>query len=658
MEQNEIRHENIKLSETFLKKYKTKTPPFGYNGLGYVIFKRTYARYLEDQNRTEEWWETVKRCVEGAQNIGAGYTKEEMEKLYDYVFNLKCNFAGRMLWQLGTRKVERYSGASLLNCWGISMNDPEDFCFLFDNLMLGGGVGFSVRREDIHELPRIKEGVEIKHLSTNDSDFIVPDSREGWVSLLRIICDSFFRTGKSFTYSTILVRGAGERIKGFGGVSSGPTILVNGLDKIFKIFKDREGKKLRSVDILDINDILGSIVVSGNVRRSALLAIGDTDDYLYMRAKRWDVGNVPNWRAMSNNSIYADSYDQILPMFWEGYTGNGEPYGLINIKLSQRYGRLKDGLMKNSSLYPTDSDNCEVFNPCSEISLGDGEACNLSELYLNNINSKEEFIECASLLYKVQKATWNLNFDYSKTKKIVVKNRRIGIGITGICQSLDKLEWLDSCYKELRKLDKRWSKEKGVSESIKLTTCKPSGTLSLLSGSTPGVHPAYAQYYIRRIRIASNDPLIKICKDAGLKAEYVKNFDGTDNRNTVVVEFPCESGKNAILAKNMKATEQLELVKKIQSDWSDNSVSVTVYFKKEELPEIQEWLKNNYENSLKSVSFLLHSEHGFSQAPYEEINEERYKELLDKIDLKKLSLINGNKVLEDVSCENGTCPVR
>ena len=257
---------NENLSKEFVRKYKNKQPNWGFNGLGYIVYKRTYARLKEDGN-TEEWYETVERCINGAQKIGAQYTKDEMERLFDYIFNLKCNFAGRMLWQLGTSTVDRFGANSLLNCWYTSINEIKSFLFLFENLMLGGGVGYSIRREDVMELPKIKKDVNIIHQSTKDADFIVPDSREGWVKLLENVLNAFYVNGKSFTYSTILIRGAGEKINGFGGKASGPTILVDGIEKISLIFKSREGKKLRSVDVLDICNIIGSIVVAGNVRR-------------------------------------------------------------------------------------------------------------------------------------------------------------------------------------------------------------------------------------------------------------------------------------------------------------------------------------------------------------------------------------------------------
>jgi ribonucleoside-triphosphate reductase (thioredoxin) len=635
------------ITDEFLAKYKGKQPKWGFNGLGYIVYKRTYARKKMD-GTYEEWWETVARCINGAQVIGADYTKAEAERLYDHVFNLRCNFAGRMLWQLGTNNLKKYHGNALLNCWSVKINEPEAFCFLFENLMLGGGVGFSVSREDIYELPLVKEEVNVTHLNTKDADFIVPDSREGWVALLRRLLKSFFVTGRSFTYSTILVRGYGEPIHGFGGTASGPGILVEGIDKIVKIFQHREGKKLRSIDVLDICNIIGSIVVAGNVRRSAQIAIGDPDDYLFIRAKRWDLGTIPNWRALSNNTIYADDYTHITNDIWEGYSGNGEPYGLFNVKLAQKVGRLGENK----------KDNGELTNPCAEIILSNYECCNLSEIYLNNITSKDELIDCIKLIYKTQKAVCNLPFIHEETNKIVHKNMRIGVGMTGICQSQEKLEWLDEAYTELKHFDKEWSKKKDYYESIRLTTVKPSGTLSLLAGATPGVHPAYSQYYIRRVRMATDDKMVHLCRELGYHVEYVKNFDGSENHNTVIVEFPCYVGKEVIVAKDMTAVKQLELVKKMQTIWSDNSVSVTVYYKKEELPEIKKWLKENYKESIKTVSFLLHQEHGFQQAPYEEITKEKYDELMKKIKPIKFAKIEGGEGLDVEECSKGICPIK
>lgn len=940
------------ISNEFLNKYKDKQPNWGFQGLGYVVYHRTYSRPMSN-GKMEEWADTIARCINGAQTIGADYTKEEAEKLYDYIFNLKCSFAGRMLWQLGTDGIAKYKANSMLNCWFCQINTLEAFCFLFENLMLGGGVGFSVRREDVHELPKIKEHVRVAHLATKDADFIVPDSREGWVNLLRKVLKAYYETGKSFTYSTILVRGKGEPIKGFGGTASGPTILIEGIDKIVKIFKSRAGKKLRSIDALDVCNIIGSIVVAGNIRRSAEISLGDPDDYLFIRAKRWDVDNIPNHRAMSNNTIYADDYSCISNDIWAGFEGNGECYGFFNLPLSQKFGRLgdkikdnvqglnpcqpenalildndklvtisekaqtfrswcvgkketielrcnngmileftpnhklmledgtfceaKDTINKNlkwglgertstlisekeilrgflfgdgylcgkkegisvkissketevcelleknkfkkqlsgayyikrdknkydflehrvyNRLLPNDilfgdsntvasflkglfeangscntnnqislkstckemlqkvqlllasfgvqswvvtnkaakiqwangiylskesynlqiagtnsyifkekigfysntknnkikksnkkyngklkvieirqGKNCDVWDytmynkpnynfcqgviasNCGEITLSNWECCNLTDIFLNNISSKEELIDCAKLLYKTQKAIGAMDFLHDETTRIVHKNMRIGIGITGICQSLNKLEWLSDCYEAVRKFDIEWSKKKNLNPSIKITTIKPSGSLSLLAGATPGTHAAFSTYYIRRIRMMSTDPLVDICKKLGYKVDFVENFDSTLDRGTVVVEFPCYAGKDTTTAKELTAVKQMELVKKLQTIWADNSVSCTVYYKLEELPEIKKWLKENYESDIKSISFLLHKDSGFKQMPYEEISKEQYDTLIQNIKPITNEIITGSDI-ELEECTKGSCPIK
>lgn len=302
-------------------------------------------------------------------------------------------------------------------------------------------------------------------------------------------------------------------------------------------------------------------------------------------------------------------------------------------------------------------DNILVHN-CAEANLADKEPCDLAEIFLNNIANQEEFIRCALLLYKTQKAALTLPALYPETEKIVKKNMRIGLGVTGVVQALDKVEWLDPTYRALKQFDIEWSKKRGWNKSIKLTVVKPSGTLSLLGGSTPGVHPGYSPYYIRRVRMSTKDPLVTACIAAGYKTESLYNFDGTENHETVIVEFICKFDDNTIVAKDMSAIKQLELVKKIQTVWADQSVSVTVYYKKEELPEIKAWLKENYEKNVKTVSFLLHQDHGFKQAPYEEISKEVYE---DRIKNLKEIVINTSTVsdsLLDIECESGACPIR
>lgn len=638
------------LSNEFLDSYTSKSAPWGFGGLGEIVYLRTYSRPVEGEARNETWIETLKRVIDGAVGIGTPYTQEEAERLFDHMFNLRCSFSGRALWQLGTPLVSKFNGTSVNNCYFTNVEKIEDFELIFDYLMLGGGVGFSVERSKIHELPKVKVGVSVTHERTNDASIIVPDSRQGWRRLLHSVLKSYFETGKSFTYSTILVREFGAPLKSFGGTASGPGALIDGIDDISKVLRAREGKKLRSVDVLDICNIIGRIVVSGSSRRSAQIAIGDPDDVLFMRAKNWGSGSIPAWRANSNNSIYADHFDEIMSEFWRGYDGSGEPYGLLNRRLARTQGRLGEKNVDNS---------IEGFNPCAEIALGDGESCNLATLFIPNIVSYEQFVDISTLLYKVQKQITRMNYPYEKTTEIVRKNARLGQSITGIVQATEEqLSWLSPAYESLRALDIEYSKEMGFPISVRLTTVQPSGTLSLLPGVTPGIHPAFARHYIRRVRFGAADPLVDACRKRGYKVLFDIGIDGREDHTRYVVEFPCKSPDNAVLAKDMTAIEQLEWVKKMQTDWADNAVSVTVYYRKEELESIKGWLAENYDNSVKSVSFLLHADHNFPLPPYEEVTEAEYEKLLSKIDMTVAIQGSVGTDIDLDDCATGACPIK
>jgi len=637
------------LSQSFIDSYRGITPPWGFGGLGEIVYLRTYSRFSDELGRNETWLETCTRAVNGTLEIGAQLSDAEAEKLFDHMYNLRCSLAGRALWQLGTSLVRKFNATSLNNCYFTNIEKIEDFELLFDYLMLGGGVGFSVERAKIHDLPKVKTGVQITHERTNDADIIVPDSRAGWRRLLHSALKSFFETGKSFSYSTILVRQYGAPLKTFGGTASGPQALIDGIEDISKVMQAREGKKLRSIDVLDICNIIGRIVVSGSSRRSAQIAMGDPDDVLFIRAKNWSTGSVPAWRANSNNSIYADAYDEILPELWKGYDGSGEPYGLVNRKLARAYGRLGE---KRPD--PT----VEGFNPCAEIGLADGESCNLATIYLPNVTSFKQLCEISELLYKVQKQVTRLEYPYAKTTEVVRKNARLGQNVTGILQaSEEQVSWLSKAYENLRKFDEKFSKANGLPESVRLTTVQPSGTLSLLPGVTPGIHPAFARYYIRRVRFGSADALVDQCRKRGHKVQWDIGLDGREDHTRYVVDFPCKSPDNAVLASDMTAIQQLEWVKRMQTEWADNAVSVTVYYRKEELQEIKSWLEKNYDSGVKSVSFLLHSDHNFPLPPYEEITQDAYDRMVSKIDLTvPLVAMPGELDLDD--CSTGACPIK
>jgi hypothetical protein len=639
-----------RLDPAFVERVSRNPVPWG--PLGYVTYKRTYSRLREDLGRTEEWGETVERCVNAVLRYGARMTKAEAETAFEYIFTLRCTPPGRMLWQLGTSTVDRIGGDSLCNCWQVTVDDVEAFCFTFDELMLGGGVGFSILPSHVYKLPQVKGPVTVTRRDGNDVDFIVPDNREGWVELLRRVLRAFFETGRGFTYSTHCVRSKGERIKGFGGVASGPGDLVKGINQIVGVLAARVGKHLRPIDALDIMNIIGSVVVSGNVRRSAQLALGAADDADFVEAKVWAKG-VPNWRAMSNNTVARDRFDGLGDNFWAGYRGEGEPYGLANLGLMRTRGRLRDG---DDCVPDTLVQGC---NPCAEQQLEDREACDLFELFLPRLRDRKEFVTAARIGHKFCKTALSLPFSWPETQAVIARNQRMGISVSGYCQSAFGADDYDAVYRAVQDADRKYSRRVGVSPSIRLTTVKPSGTVSLLPGVTPGVHPAYSRYYVRRIRFSGNDPIVAACRDAGYPVESQIGFDGTHDHDTQIVSFPVDVGPETKVAAQVSAVEQLEAQKFLQSNWSDNCVSITVYYRDQELPAIRQWLTDNYETGVKTVSFLRHSEHGFKQAPYEEITASQYGEMASRCRLlTTLTDARQWDLVDSGECAGGACPIK
>lgn len=674
------------------EKYENKTPNFGI--LGYVTFKRTYARYLPEKNRTEEWVEAIYRWIKGSLDLGTPYTEQEVEKLFSYMFDLKCLYSGRHMWQLGSPTVQKVGMDSLMNCWSFPIDNILAFVKIFDELMLGGGCGFSVEEQYISMLPvvkksnvkfsneiqkddivktyctRLDEQGEAKVLQSSIDNGVtvydanlphlihfIGDSREGWVKALELILDSYFNTPSKYLFNFNLIREKGQDIKGFGGKSSGYEPLEYAFTKIVEILDNAVGRKLNSVEVLDIVCIIANCVVSGNVRRSALIAIGDQHDEGFLTYKRWDLGNVPHWRAMVNITINVVDIKDLNPLFKESYLKAGEAIGLLNRKNLKYFNRIGE--------ISYDSDSI-LINPCGESSINN-ESCNLAEIFLPNVSNFEEFIDISKLLYKHCKTVTQGKYIYKDVEEKINKNSKIGIGITGIMQAREKMKWFKEAYNQLRFFDAEFSEEMGFSTSKKLTVIKPAGTTSLLAGCTAGIHPAYAKYYYRTMRIASNSPIWKVCRDNGCRVEDAITRTGTDengnpvthyDKNTKVVYFPCKTDDDTLLRKDVSAITQLEYVSEIQKTWVDQSISVTVYYTPENLDSIWKYLEENFHN-FKTLSFLQDL-HGFVQAPYIEISKEEYEEAVKNFTpVVSMGKYNDFETdLDDSDCSGGACPIR
>jgi adenosylcobalamin-dependent ribonucleoside-triphosphate reductase len=592
----------------------------------------------------------------GLVEIGGLFSQKELESLYDSMFYLKGFPSGRAIWQLGTETVERLGADSLCNCWHVLCNNLESFCFAFNELMLGGGVGFNILPEYVYELPRVKFDPPIARTDSPDCDLIVTDNREGWVELLRRVLEAYFITGKPLAFSTQCIRSAGKIIHSFGGVASGSEPLVRGIMQITKILSKRHGEKLRPIDCMDLMNIVGTIVVSGNVRRSSQIAIGHPFDLQFLQAKNWNKGIIPNWRKMSNNTVATSNIEALPNEYWEPFDTDGECYGLININNCRRFGRLRDGVDYRPDYGVVGT------NPCGEASLEDKEPCNLAETILPNIEDVEEWIKVMMPLYKATKTIANFHYLDSATEDVVHRNYRVGVSLSGFMAA----EWardpevLNKGYRALEEADVLYSALLGVPTSKKLTTVKPSGTVSLLPyGCTPGMHAAFHPHLIRRIRFAGNDPLVQTCHQHGYDVEPELNQDGSHNTDTMVVSFPMQYGSKAIIEGEMTVIDELETQKMLQTHWADQSVSCSHYFNRDEVGDIKDWLNENYEEHVKTCSFMHAMDHGFKQAPLEKIDYMTYERMCDKVTpITEITDDHEIDLADNLECAGGSCPAK
>jgi adenosylcobalamin-dependent ribonucleoside-triphosphate reductase len=547
------------------------------------------------------------------------------------MFNLKWTPPGRGMWAFGTpMTMEKRNSAALQNCAMVSTkdldrNDPGAlFAWVMDALMLGIGVGFDTVGQD-------KE-FSIYAPSEVDSIYEIPDTREGWVESVRLLLNSYLRTGQAkqkFNYD--LIRPFGSPIKGFGGVASGPEPLIKLHNQIDKVIGGRIGEKLDARAIVDIINLIGTCVVSGNVRRSATLALGSAGDKDFINLKNPEVFpernsfdlNNPGWAWMSNNSISATvgtKYEDYVDLI----VNNGEP-GFIWLDVARNYGRLKD---------PADGKDYRVmgFNPCAEQPLESYELCTLVEVHLNRHENKEDFLRTLKFAYLYGKTVTLVPTHWQQTNGIMQRNRRIGTSLTGIASFSDKhglpivREWMDEGYLNIKKYDHQYSEWLCVRESIRVTTVKPSGSVSILSGATPGVHwgPG-GKFFMRAIRFGESDPMIHLFKAAGYKIE-----DDVVSANTKVVYFPIAS-EHERAEKDVSLFEKIALAATAQKYWSDNGVSVTLSFDKETESKHVAPALHMYEGQLKAVSFLPMGNTVYPQQPYTEITEEEYNSYVGQI---------------------------
>ena len=652
----EINVRRFGLSDQFVNQYKDKEVPWG--PVGYITFKRTYARRLNETtpgvNGTEEWYQTCRRVIEGMFDIQKRHVyalglewndakaQRTAKEAYDRLFTLKWTPPGRGLWMMGTKFIYERTGAGLFNCAFRSTRDISSkggylFAWMMDALMVGIGVGFDTLGAGT---------LTVKQPDWTNDVLQIEDSREGWVNSVHILLDGYFFGKKIPRFDFSKIRPEGAAIKGFGGTSSGPAPLVELHNSLKELYDERIGQAITSVDIVDTENLIGRCVVAGNVRRSAALALGQHDDQEYLTMKN-DQEKLYHHRWGSNNSFEAKVG---MDYTWHSNQSqkNGEP-GYIWLENARYYGRMKDGKRY-------DDTKVMGFNPCVEQQLEDGELCCLVETFPAKHDDYEDYLKTLEIAYLYGKTVTLVNTHWPETNAIMLKNRRIGLSQSGVVQAFNKMgrrevyNWCDNAYGHVKEMDKAYSDWLCIPRSVRMTSIKPSGTVSLLNGSTPGIHFPENEYYIRRIRFGKDSDLLTPIRAAGYKTE-----EDRYSPNTVCVEFPVKEPYFVKGKKDISLWEQLEIAAQYQHYWADNSVSITVTFQPNEAKQIKSALEM-YETRLKAVSFLKYEETGYEQAPYEPITEEQYNEMIKNI--KPLQRIETDE--EGVGskfCTNDTCEI-
>ena len=646
---------SFKLSESFVDSYRDKEVPWGFvdaagSPVSEIVFFRTYSRKKADGSK-ETWVDACERVINGMYSLQKDYVKanrlpwsdvkaqRSAEEAFDRMFNFKWTPPGRGIWMMGTELVNKHrNSAALQNCAFLSTADIDKrdpgaaFGWLMEASMLGVGVGFDTKGSG----KNIEIHVPTRH-EVEDGPVVIPDSREGWVESTRLLINSFLKPDQKiirFDYS--LIRPAGEPIKTFGGTAAGPEPLIKLHDKLEELFVRNEGKTLSSLLIMDIANLIGVCVVSGNVRRSAELAMGSLDDDDFLSAKDYDQHpDRAEWGWMSNNSVEAHVGSD-LSKIEGGIALNGEP-GVIWMDMSRDYGRLIDP--------PNYKDHRVAgYNPCAEQSLESFEMCTLVETFLNRHESLEDFRRTLKFAFLYAKTVTLLPTHWDRTNAVMQRNRRIGVGTSGHANFVDnhgmpKLrEWLDTGYKEVFNWDREYSEWLGVRESIKITTVKPSGTVSLLAGESPGVHwSPGGEYHNRGIVFQKDDPMVPLFEQAG----YEVHESAYTPETSVFVQFPIHS-KAKRSEKDVTIFEKANLAVNAQRYWSDNSVSVTVSFDAKDEAKFVPTILQMHEGSLKTISFLPQGNDTYAQMPYTELDQSEYEDARDNLLKVDLSSVYGN----------------
>lgn len=623
------------------------------NLLQEVVYKTRYARYLEAEGRREHWPETVKRYMDYVTSK-AKLTAKEYAYLHDVILNMEVMPSMRLMMTAGV-PADR-DNICAYNCAYVPVDSKRVFSEILYILMNGTGVGFSVERQYINKLPSVPS------LEESDDVIVVKDSKLGWATAYNKYINSLYDGDvPSVDYSRI--RGAGARLKTFGGRASGPDPLRRLFKFTEETFREAEGRKLTSIEVHDIVCMIGEVVVVGGVRRSALISLSNLTDRRMREAKSGAWWEQNRQRSLANNSVaYTEKPD--AETFLE------EWLSLIKSKSGERGIFNRGAAQQQASRYGRRDANVDYgCNPCSEIILRPRQFCNLTEVVIrneDNIETIERKVEAAAVLGTIQSTLTAFGFISEEWRKNCEEERLLGVSLTGIFDndlfSKRKGTQLELELKRLREkavaVNRHWAKRLGINPSAAVTCIKPSGTVSQLVDSSSGIHPRFSDFYIRNIRMDNKDPVCQFLKEQGVPYEEDVQYP----ESQTVFSFPCKAMAKNSGHKPFTAIDHLNLWKAYQDYWCEHKPSVTVQVENREWPEVGSWVYENFD-SVSGVSFLPKVGHTYKQAPYVEISKEEYEKIASDFPTE----INWEKLVEnddrttasqEFMCEGSVCEIK
>lgn len=653
-ERSKLRAKGLVVPEK-VKKLAAESKKAFKNSLGEFVYYRTYSRWIEEEGRRETWTETVDRYVSFMkENLGNKLSAAEYKEVRDAIFKHEAMPSMRLLQFAGP--AARRNHACAYNCSFTAPQSFQDFAEIMFLSMSGAGVGFSAESYSAQSLPQIKyqTGKKVK--------YVIEDSREGWADSFSFGMKTWF-DGHDVEFDYSKLRPAGARLKTTGGKSSGPDPLRQIHDFTRNKIMSRQGGHLSNLDVHDIVCQIGMGVVSGGVRRTALISLSDLNDSDIRDSKKGQFWMSEPQRSLANNSavyLRKPSNTEFLKE-WLALveSGSGER-GIFN-----RAG-LRSTFPESRAKLSADWWDKFGTNPCGEIILRPKQFCNLSEVVARHEDTEKDLlrkIRIATIIGTYQATFTNFTYLSPEWKKNCQEEALLGVSVTGMWDSpvARKPEVLRKLREETVKVNKIYAKKFGINASAAITTVKPSGNLSQTVDCSSGMHPRHSQYYIRRVRISATDSLFKMLKDQGVP--YHPEVGQTmENATTYVVDFPVKAPKNSIFKNDMSAIDQLEFWKNVKVNYTHHNPSVTISIGDNEWVEVANWLYKNWE-LIGGLSFLPRDNHVYQLAPYEEIDEKKYTELVKRfanLDFSKIVIyekIDTTDVKKELACAGGVCSI-